>query len=146
MNTLKPNAPIRRFDVFAEYNRLNALKEGQSAAQAKGYGLWLAKVVAAQKFGRLPRPGKEGAKERESEEENERKEEKEKKERKKKWHDLSGKPQTDKLFDKEIVNRMGKPFYQKVFAPALKKAFDAGDEYRDIRDAIRREWKPESKT
>lgn len=140
MNKHKPNAPIRRFDVFAEYNRLKALKEGQSAAQAKGYGLWVAKVVAAQKFGRLPKPGKEGESERAREGEKE-----EKKERAKKWHDLSGVPQTDKLFDKEIVNRMGKTFYQKVFAPALKKAFESGEEYRDIRDAIRREWKPETR-
>ncbi|MBI4675471.1 MAG: hypothetical protein HY741_27820 [Chloroflexi bacterium] len=138
MLNLKPHAPIRRFDVFAEYNRLKALQEGQSAAQAKGYGLWLAKVVAAQKFGRLPKPERE--KERGREEEKER----EKKERKKKWHDLSGIPQTDKLFEKEIVNRMGKSFYQKVFAPALKEEFDNGADYRDIRDSIRREWKPET--
>lgn len=133
MTELKPAAPIRRFDVFAEYNRLKGLQEGQSAAQAKGYGLWVAKVVAAQKFGRLPKPTAD-KKQRESE-----------KAKKKKWHELSGVPQTDKLFDKEIVARMGKLFYQKVFAPALKQAFDNGKEYRDIRDHIRREWKPKTK-
>ena len=56
MSELKPRAPVRRFDVFAKYNRLQARKEGESAAQAKSYGLWLAKVVAAQKFGRLSKP------------------------------------------------------------------------------------------
>jgi hypothetical protein len=40
---------------------------------------------------------------------------------------------------------MGKEFYQKVFAPAMQEAFGEGKEYRDIRDAIRREWKPETK-
>lgn len=133
MAELKPRAPVRRFDVFAEYNRLKARKEGESAAQAKGYGLWVAKVVAAQKFGRMPRPTgekKEG-------------EEKKPAPRKTKWHDLSGKPQTDKLFDKEIVARMGSDFYRKVFQPAIKEAFVEGKEYREIRDAIRREWKPE---
>lgn len=131
----KPRAPIRRFDVFAEYNRLKALKEGERAPQAKGYGLWVAKVVAAQKFGRLPKPkpGKEGEG---------KKEEKEEKKKKSKWHDLSGIPQTDKLFDREIITRMGKEFYQEVFAPALKEAFDQGKEYREIRDAIRKDWKP----
>lgn len=133
MAELKPNAPIRRFDVFAEYNRLEAMKKGESAAQAKGYGLWLAKVVAAQKFGRLKKP---------TGEKKEGEEKEKKKERKKKWHDLSGIPQTDKLFDKEIVNRMGKAFYAKVFSPAIQEAFDEGKEYRDIRDALRREWKP----
>ncbi len=52
----KPLAPIRRFDVFAEYKRLRGLKEeGLAASKAKGYGLWLAKIVAAQKFGRMAR-------------------------------------------------------------------------------------------
>src|SRR5438045_3800437 len=119
MADLKPKATVRRFDVFAEYNRLKAMKEGESAAQAKGYGLWLAKVVAAQKFGRMPKPT------------GEKKEEKEKKERKTKWRDLSGIPQTDKLFDKEIVNRMGKEFYSGVFAPAIKEAFGEEKEYRE---------------
>ncbi|HZQ05760.1 MAG TPA: hypothetical protein VFD70_04220 [Anaerolineae bacterium] len=130
MADLKPKATVRRFDVFAEYNRLKAMKEGESAAQAKGYGLWVAKVVAAQKFGRMPKPtgekGEGGG---------------EKKPRKK-WHDLSGVPQTDKLFDKEIINRMGKDFYSKVFSPAIKEAFEEGKQYVEIRDSIRREWKP----
>ena len=129
MAEMKPKATVRRFDVFAEYNRLKARKEGESAAQAKGYGLWVAKVVAAQKFGRMPKPT------------GEHKEGEEKKPRKK-WHDLSGIPQTDKLFDKEIINRMGKEFYSKVFSPAVKEAFDEGQSYVQIRDAIRREWKP----
>lgn len=136
MAELKPNAPVRRFDVFAEYNRLKAMKEGESAAQAKGYGLWLAKVVAAQKFGRLAKPTGEKKEEKEKEK---------KKGRKKKWRDLSGVPQTDKLFDKEIVRRMGQDFYRKVFSAAVREAFDEGKEYRDIRDAIRSEWKPDKK-
>jgi hypothetical protein len=125
MATIKPHAQVRRFDVFAEYSRLKGKDEGMSAAQAKGYGIWIAKVVAAQKFGRLPRPSGE------------------KKERKKtKWHELSGVPQTDKLFNHEIVNRLGKSFYAHVFSPAIKKAYEAGKSYEDIRDAIRRDWKP----
>lgn len=131
MADLKPKMPVRRFDVFAEYNRLKARQEGESAAQAKGYGIWLAKVVAAKKFAK-----KEPAKIKAGEGEEK------KPERKKKWRDLSGIPQTDKLFDKEIVNRMGKPFYSKVFAPAIKAAFDEDKEYREIRDAIRQEWRP----
>src|ERR671916_1887382 len=49
---LLPQAPIRRFDVFAEVNRLNALAEGRPEDEAKGYGIWLAKVVAGRRFGR----------------------------------------------------------------------------------------------
>ncbi len=99
----KPLAPIRRFDVFAEFNRLRGLKEeGLAATKAKGYGLWLAKVVAAQKFGRMPRPRakKKGeAVKRDFD--------------KQKWRKLGGVEQTDKLFDRQIVNRMGKLFYNR---------------------------------
>lgn len=132
MSELKPKAPVRRFDVFAEYNRLKAMQEGESAAQAKGYGLWLAKVVAAQKFGRLKKP------------DGEKKEDKDKKPaRRKKWRDLSGIPQTDKLFDKEIINRMGRSFYSKVFSPAIREAFKEEKEYKEIRDSLRKGWKPD---
>jgi hypothetical protein len=136
MAELKPRAPIRRFDVFAEYNRVKVLKEdGLSAPKAKGYGLWVAKVVAAQKFGRMPRPSREqGQKEKTP---------KEKEKEKKAWHDLGGVTQTDKLFDREIVNRMGKDFYQSVFAPAVDEAYQEGKKYVEIRDTIRKDWKPE---
>ncbi len=138
MAEIKPRAPIRRFDVFAEYNRLKALdQEGLTKSKAKGYGLWVAKVVAAQKFGRMPKPGKE--KKPETEQERKERERKARTE----WHDLSGVPQTDKLFDKEIVNRMGKDFYSKVFSPAIQQAYAEGKPYVAIRDAIRKEWKPE---
>jgi hypothetical protein len=134
MSEHNPKAPIRRFDVFAEYNRVKALKEDRlSIAKAKGYGLWVAKVVAAQKFGRLPRP-KPGERRAKTPEEREKE--------KKKWHELGGVPQTGNLFDKEIVNRMGKDFYTKVFSPAIQKAYEQGKEYREIRDTIRAEWKP----
>jgi hypothetical protein len=135
MAELKPKAAVRRFDVFAEYNRRKAMKDGMKSGKAKGYGLWLAKVVAAQKFGRLPKPTGEKKEGKEKEKPAEER-------AKRAWLELSGIKQTDKLFDKEIVNRMGKPFYSKVFAPAIKEAFEEEKEYREIRDAIRRGWKP----
>ena len=102
-------------------------EEGLSASRARGYGLWLAKIVAAQKFGHLPRTAV-------GEKKGER--------RKTTWHKLSGEPQTDKLFDREIVDRMGRSFYSKAFSPAIKKAYENGESYEEIRDAIRRKWKP----
>ncbi len=138
MADIKPKAPVRRFDVFAEYNRIKAIQEDKmTQAKAKGYGLWVAKVVAAQKFGRLPRPT------REEREKAKAKTPEEKEKEKKAWHELGGVLQTDKLFDQEIVNRMGKPFYDKVFKPAVDKAYEEGKTYVEIRDAIRQEWKPE---
>jgi hypothetical protein len=130
MATIRPHAPVRRFDVFAEYTRLKAMREdGMKAAKAKGQAIWLAKVVAAQKYGILPRPSGERRKENE-------------KRRRGKWHDLSGVPQTDVLFDTEIIGRLGRDFYSHVFSPAIKRAYDEGKRYEDIRDSIRRDWKP----
>ena len=37
---------------------------------------------------------------------------------------------------------MGQDFYDQIFAPAIQQAYEAGKSYRDIRDTIRREWKP----
>ena len=136
--SLKPKGPIRRFDVFAEYNRQKALEDGVPDDEAKGYGLWVAKVVASGGGRRSsPAPPKEGReldKDEAGEDEEKRKQSK--------WHSLGGKDQTDEMFDKEIVNRMGRPFYDEVFRPAIEQAYKRGMAYTAIRDSIRREWKP----
>ncbi|MFN8472685.1 MAG: hypothetical protein U0822_10880 [Anaerolineae bacterium] len=135
---LKPRLAVRRFDVFAEYNRLRALKKGLDDAHARGYGLWVAKVVAsgggrrgvAEPKG--ARPEGEAAHHAEGAAPPEPQE----------WHTLGDEPQTDALFDKEVVRRMGDDFYNEVFAPAIQQAFDEGKSYESIRDTIRKEWKP----
>jgi hypothetical protein len=135
---LNPNATIRRFDVFAEYTRQQAIEEGMPPDAAKGYGLWLAKVVAARRFGHTQRsqptaqrPTKET-----------RKPEEETLPGRPQWRALGGEPQTDVLFDQEIVQRMGRAFYQRVFVPAIREAIQKGEPYRAMRDTIRRAWKP----
>jgi hypothetical protein len=132
-----PKAPIRRFDVFAEYTRQKAVQDGMPEDEAEGYGLWVAKVVAARRFGggpATPPPRKGEGKEAEGKEEDHA--------RKSKWHDLGGKPQTDELFEDEIVGRMGRHFYNTVFVPAIENAIAEGKSYTAIRDTIRKEWKP----
>ena len=57
-SNLHPAKAIRRFDVFAEYTRLERRAKGYKAAESKGYGIWLAKVVAARKFGSKTRSSK----------------------------------------------------------------------------------------
>ena len=128
-----PKASIRRFDVFAEYNRLKAQREGMPAAQAKGHGLWLAKIVASRKFrGTEPEPKSEA----------ERRKQQAAEERGGKWKTLGGEEQTDRLFDKQIVERMGRTFYRRVFSPAIRAALGRGASYESIRDTIRRDWQP----
>jgi hypothetical protein len=126
---MKPNKSIRRFDVFAEYNRLKAEREGKDPEEAKAYGIWLAKVVAARKFSRttekrqehterLREPWPEGAKTR----------------------TLGDEEQSAETFDRDIIARMGEEFYREEFAPAIARAFKAGERYEKIRDAIREDW------
>jgi hypothetical protein len=133
MTAPKPKATIRRFDVFAEYNRQKARADGMPAAQAKGHGIWLAKLVASRKF-RKTRDG-DNHDEKANGAQADRP-------RASKWKSLSGEPQTDKIFEKEIVARMGADFYRRVFKPAIERARERGLSYEAIRDSIRREWKP----
>jgi hypothetical protein len=124
----RPDKPIRRFDVFAEYRKQDEQASGMRADEAKGYGLWVAKVVAARKFGRMRERATSRAED--------------KNRRRRKWHVLSGERQTDKLFDHEIVERMGVEFYRDVFEPAVRAAREKGQPYEAIRDRLRRRWKP----
>ena len=48
---IRPLQPIRRFDVFAETKRLEALAHGEPDDVAKGYGIRIAKIVASRRFG-----------------------------------------------------------------------------------------------
>jgi hypothetical protein len=127
--TIKPSKRVRRLDVFAEYRKQEEQADGMPADQAKGYGLWVAKVVAARKFGRLK--GRERPSEAES-----------RARRRRKWRVLSGERQTDRLFDHQIVERMGTDFYTEVFVPAIRHEREVGHSYESIRDRIRRRWKP----
>jgi hypothetical protein len=138
MADTNPRAPIRRFDVFAEYTRQKALQDDMPEDEAAGYGLWVAKVVASRRYGGGPPPPprkKEGEKGAEAREE-------EPKQPKRKWHDLGGEDQTDEMFEKEIINRMGRHFYNTVFSPAIEDALAEGKSYQSIRDTIRKDWKP----
>ena len=132
-----PLRAIRRFDVFAEVSRLEALGEGRPEAEAKGHGVWLAKVVAGRRHGRSADAdhravsgradapatvgrGHEGST----------------------FKSAGGELQTDETFDAEIVDRMGAEFYERVFAPAIRAAVERGETYESFRDTIREGWKP----
>jgi hypothetical protein len=50
--------------------------------------------------------------------------------------------QTDRLFDHQIVERMGTDFYKEVFVPAVRHEREVGHSYESMCDRIRRRWKP----
>ena len=125
-----PLHAIRRFDVFAEYTRQERLDKGYPEDQAKGYGIWLAKVVAARRFGKSA-PDRE----RPRAEQGERAAEPA-------FRSVGDELQTDETFDQDIIARMGAAFYDRVFVPAIEQARAQSESYEDIRDAIRADWKP----
>jgi hypothetical protein len=133
---LRPRLPIRRFDVFAEYNRIEKQRDGIPADEAAGYGIWVAKVVAGRRFGgRQPgaaRP-KPGAPSRGAVAEPEERPHT-------KFRTLGDEPQTDETFEREIIRRMGERFYREVFSPAIAHAVEEGRPYTAFRDSIRRAW------
>ncbi len=122
---------IRRFDVFAEYSRQERLDKGYAENEAKGYGIWLAKVVAARRFGRQSERAKASSRGDHADEEPEAL-----------FRSVGDGLQTDETFDHDISARMGAAFYESVFAPAITEARDRGESYEDIRDTIRKGWKP----
>ena len=130
---MKPRFSIRRFDVFAEYHRLQNEARGMSAALAKGRAIWAAKVVAGRRHGSAPPAPSSGAERRD--------EKKESPDEDQEFRSVGGVLQTDQTFDKEIVDRMGRDFYDQVFRPAIEQAVKEGKRYEDIRDAIRKDWK-----
>jgi hypothetical protein len=130
--SVRPTRSIRRFDVFAEYTKQERERKGFPEAEAKSYGVWLAKVVAARRFGAgTDRDAGEGVtgKRRPAESESG-------------FRSLDDELQTDETFEQEIVERMGRDFYIEVFAPAISDALKAGRKYEEIRDSIRSDWKP----
>ena len=131
-----PKRAIRRFDVFAEVKRLEALAEGRPEDEAKGYGVWLAKVVAGRRFGRKGAADEPERRVRQDGEAapGDRPEGK--------FRHAGDELQTDETFDHEIVERMGRDFYDRVFAPAVRAAVERGEKYEAIRDTIRAGWKP----
>ena len=58
------------------------------------------------------------------------------------WHTLGGEPVTDGDFEREIIERMGRVFYEQVFVPEIAELIEQGKGYTDFRDRVRAECKP----
>jgi hypothetical protein len=124
---------IRRFDIFAEWNRLKAREKLKlSAGDSRAYGLAVAKVVAGRKQRR--EAGNEAAS---SDKDKKNEGEEKSAEKNERWWEHLG---SDDEFRRVVVRRMGEDFYKDVFAPAVRKAWDAGKDYADIRDTLRNPW------
>ena len=131
MTTPTPRKAIRRFDVFAEFTRQEQLGEGLPEDEAKGYGIWLAKVVASRRFGKKKDDDDGGSAGKRASGG-----------KKTRFRSVGDELQTGETFDHDIIERMGADFYNDVFVPAIDEARDKGETYESIRDEIRKEWKP----
>ena len=122
-----PQAEIRRFDISAEWNRLKARsKHHMSAADARAYGLAVAKIVASRKFhGTTPEQTSDMKRRARNDDVSEP------------WWEHLG---SDDEFNEKIIGRMGKTFYHDVFQPAVQRAWDAEKSYEDSRDTLRADW------
>jgi hypothetical protein len=122
-----PKREIRRFDIFAEWNRLKGRTKAKlSEADARAYGLAVAKIVAARKFsGHDPAQVKELKRKAKEEEVGEP------------WWEHMGSAEE---FARKVVARMGEEFYREVFQPAVKKAWEGDQRYEEIRDSLREPW------
>ena len=122
-----PQKEIRRFDIFAEWNRLKAWTQPRfSDAEAQAYGLAVAKVVAARKFARhRPEQVRDWKRRARQEDFTEA------------WWTRLG---SAAEFAEKIVARISKSFYHRVFQPAVRRAWKAGQRYEQIRDALRTPW------
>jgi hypothetical protein len=140
---IKPLRAIRRFDVFAETKRLEALAHGEPEDVAKGYGIRIAKIVASRRFGGAKESGEKPRKKRELVAEAEGSGDRFAGEDGEKFRAIGGELQTDETFDHEIIDRMGPEFYDVVFSPSIREAIASGRKYEQIRDNIRKDWKPD---
>jgi hypothetical protein len=125
-STIKPRQSIRRFDVFAEFERQKQVSKGEPADVAKGNAIWLAKWVASQRGRSKSKDDGDGTKKTDYPES--------------KWKSLDGKEQTDRLFDEEIIDHMGETFYTEVLVPAVELARKQKLSYEKVRDSIREDW------
>jgi hypothetical protein len=122
-----PRLQIRRFDIFAEWNRLKGrTRHKLKAADARAYGLAVAKIVAARtQHGATPEQTRELKRRARQDEVDEP------------WWEHLG---SSDEFEQKIIERMGREFYTEVFQPAIQQAWNAEQDYEDIRDTLRSEW------
>jgi hypothetical protein len=122
-----PQMLIRRFDIFAEWNRLKGrTRKHMKEADARAYGLAVAKVVASRKLhGTEPEQAKELKRQAREDQTDEP------------WWEHLG---SGEEFESKIIERMGRAFYREVFQPAIRQAWDDGRQYEDIRDKLREPW------
>ena len=113
---------IRRFDVFAEFNKQKKEAEGYPTDLAKGEGLWIAKFTASRR-GAKSAPKNKGTGSGEHRINR----------GVSKFKALNDIPQTDKLFDKDIIDRLGRDVYENVLVKGVRAAMKVGLQYNDIR-------------
>jgi len=128
---IAPKAETRRFDIFAEWNRRKAVMLLRLLEpEARTYGSAVAKIVAARKLhGSTPQKLAEFKRQTRTPA------------RPEEitipwWHELA----SPEELEKTIIERMGREFYERIFQPAIARAWHEGKMYEEIRDTLRQRW------
>jgi len=126
---LKPLTYLRPFDVMAEWQLQEKMSElartgpidDLAKGVAKQFGLAMAIYIASRKFGK-PRPAviRKGARAEASRE--------------------TAQICKAEDFDRQIVNRMGREFYERVFAPRILMLRALGKSYNEIKIDLGRDF------
>ena len=112
---------IGKWDIISEYHRIDWEEKGHDVEESKIHGTLIAILGYQKRTGKSPhffdveeRNGEKGKTVKQRGDE--------------KWI-------TSKEFDK-IINKIGKEFYIKIFAPAIKKLYKEGYSYTEVKKKV----------
>jgi hypothetical protein len=112
---------IGKWDIISEYHKLDWLKQGYSEEEAKIHGIVIAVVGYQARLGKQAQQYKIEQKGKEKGVSLTHR-------KKEKWI-------TTKDFDK-IIKKMGKEYYEGLFAPAIETLYNKGYSYDDVKKAV----------
>ncbi len=115
------NIKVGKWDIIAEFHRIEWLKKGYSEEESKIHGIVIAVVGYQTRLGKeariyqLEQKGKEKGVSLTHRE-------------KEKWI-------TTKDFDK-IINKIGEKYYNSIFSPAIENLYNKGYSYNEVKQAV----------
>ncbi|MFX0019354.1 MAG: hypothetical protein ACFFBT_06915 [Promethearchaeota archaeon] len=115
------NIKVGKWDIIAEFHRIEWLKKGYSEEESKIHGIVIAVVGYQARLGKeartyqLEQKGKEKGVSLTHRE-------------KEKWI-------TTKDFDK-IINKIGEKYYNSIFSPAIENLYNKGYSYNEVKQAV----------
>ncbi|MFX1267889.1 MAG: hypothetical protein ACFFAK_07995 [Promethearchaeota archaeon] len=115
------NIKVGKWDIIAEFHRIEWLKKGYSEEESKIHGIVIAVVGYQARLGKEAQTYQLELKGKEKGVSLTRRE-------KEKWI-------TTKDFDK-IINKIGEKYYNSIFSPAIENLYNKGYSYNEVKQAV----------